>query len=129
MSFIYYCPHCQDAIECPDGVAGQNCQCPTCQRAIIPQKNFSLSEKRKRQRQYNAPFFVILFEASAIITVMAGVFGALVFYDETENTAMAVSIFFYSIGAAISLWVISLFVDLLAKNNFYLQKIVDRLEE
>ena len=131
MSFIYYCPHCSRELDCPDEMENTNCNCPACGKTITP-KCFTSSgypsKARKRDRQYEKPIWVLLFESLALCIFVVSVFAS--FYCAMAKTsALALAVLFCGLGGAVSLWLISLFGNLLAKNNFYLQCIIDRLEK
>ena len=59
MSFIYHCPHCQDAINCPDSVSGQICQCPTCKKEITPHPKEGVNSAPRQRKQFEPPMYCL----------------------------------------------------------------------
>ena len=87
MSFIYHCPHCQDAINCPDSVSGQICQCPTCKKEITPHPKEGVNSAPRQRKQFEPPMYclfaqnvatlLLLFAGVSFLVALISVFGGL----------------------------------------------------
>ena len=135
MSFIYHCPHCQDAIECPDEISGQICQCPTCKKEITPHPKEGVNSAPRQNKQFEPPMYCLFAQNVAKLLFVIGGISFLVAVFSILGTIEA-GFLIPSIVGAVVCFCIGLQVKAQAQFhlsicqiNFNLQKIVDHLEE